>query len=273
MNHTYAVACLTLVSLSSAASAQTADSTRQAARVPLFESRDATIAVAFATATVLLLPFDRSLAVQMQEQGTQSNQFLRHVATGFRVMGGVGALATGGSLYAIGRLGHHAGVADLGLHSLEAIAVGSLATNVVKGLAGRARPYVVGDTIPDNFQFTRGFRKGTSYASFPSGHTTVAFALASTLTAETSRWWPKSKWLVASLAYSSATLVGVSRMYNDSHWASDVIVGAAIGTFSGLKVVRYNHSHRNNRLDRWLLSTSVHPLGTDGVALTWSIKP
>ena len=47
--------------------------------------------------------------------------------------------------------------------------------------------------------------------------------------------------------YGGATLVGLSRMYNNAHWASDVTLGAAIGTFSGIKVVRFNHSHAHDR--------------------------
>ncbi len=46
-------------------------------------------------------------------------------------------------------------------------------------------------------------------------------------------------------------------MYHNAHWASDVALGAGIGTFSGLKVVRYNHSHPKNRLDRLLLGTHI----------------
>jgi membrane-associated phospholipid phosphatase len=188
-------------------------------------------------------------------------------------MGSGGAFLVGGSMYAIGRFGHVASAADIGLHGLEAIVVGALATDVVKGLVGRARPYAVTDTNPGDVQFTRGFRKGAAYSSFPSGHTTVAFALASSVTAETRRRWPGSTWFVAPLTYGTATLVGVSRLYNNDHWGSDVILAAGIGTFSGLKVVCYNHSHIGNRLDRWLLSTSLVPLGQKSVALTWSLKP
>jgi membrane-associated phospholipid phosphatase len=71
--------------------------------------------------------------------------------------------------------------------------------------------------------------------------------------------------------YGGATLVGVSRMYHDKHWASDVVLGAAIGTFSGLKVVRYAHAHPKNFLDRAILHSSVSPVGIDGnVGLTVS---
>jgi membrane-associated phospholipid phosphatase len=62
--------------------------------------------------------------------------------------------------------------------------------------------------------------------------------------------------------YGGATLIGLSRMYNNAHWTSDVVVGAAIGTFSGIKVVRYNHGHSNNLIDRWLLG--MQPLLTEG---------
>jgi hypothetical protein len=48
-------------------------------------------------------------------------------------------------------------------------------------------------------------------------------------------------------------------MYHDKHWASDVALGAAIGTFSGLKVVRYSHAHPHNRLDRIILRADADP--------------
>jgi membrane-associated phospholipid phosphatase len=66
--------------------------------------------------------------------------------------------------------------------------------------------------------------------------------------------------------YGGATLVGLSRMYNNAHWASDVVLGAAIGTFSGIKVVRYSHGHSNNLVDRTLLGLRVVPT-PDGVAV------
>jgi membrane-associated phospholipid phosphatase len=57
--------------------------------------------------------------------------------------------------------------------------------------------------------------------------------------------------------YGAATLTGVSRMYNNQHWASDVIAGAAIGTLTGIKVFRYQHSHPDNWLDRKLLRAGI----------------
>jgi membrane-associated phospholipid phosphatase len=42
-------------------------------------------------------------------------------------------------------------------------------------------------------------------------------------------------------------------MYNNAHWASDVIVGAAIGSFVGWKVARYSHEHPTNNIDNFFL--------------------
>lgn len=63
--------------------------------------------------------------------------------------------------------------------------------------------------------------------------------------------------LVAPTMYGGAVLVALSRMYDDTHWASDVALGAAIGTFTGIKAVRYDHNHPKNRVNRWLLADSL----------------
>jgi len=71
--------------------------------------------------------------------------------------------------------------------------------------------------------------------------------------------------------YGGALTVGLARMYHNAHWASDVALGAGIGTFSGLKVVRYNHRPPHNRLDRWLLGAQVTPDSRGGVAVTFDV--
>ena len=68
--------------------------------------------------------------------------------------------------------------------------------------------------------------------------------------------------------YGGATLVGASRIYNNAHWASDVALGAAIGTFTGLKVVRYSHQHPDNPIDRLLLGFQATPSRVSGA---WSV--
>ena len=172
-----------------------------------------------------------------------------------------------------GRFANHPDIEDLGWHGTEAVLFGGGMAWAIKGLAGRARPFVTGDTTAHDFKFGGGFGNADRQ-SFPSGHTTAAFAAASAVTSEAERMWPHHFWLVAPVMYGGASLVGLSRMYHDKHWASDVALGAAIGTFSGLKVVRYAHTHPHNRLDRIMLGVEAHPTldgGHAGLALSFQM--
>jgi hypothetical protein len=62
-------------------------------------------------------------------------------------------------------------------------------------------------------------------------------------------------------------------MYNNKHWASDVLTGAMIGSFAGRKIVRYHHSHPGNKIDEWFLTGSVSRGDNGGIALRMSIFP
>lgn len=267
------LARLTIVSTlaaSTLAGAQPADTTH-ISREPLFTSKDAWIAAGFVAGTIALYPADRYFARKLQTPNNQENQFLKDAASGFRFMGTPGSMIIGVSMYGVGRVAKVDRMADLGLHGTEALLVAQNLVGLVKGLAGRARPEVsLEDT--HNFTFARGFKKGNDgYRSFPSGHAAMGFAAAAAVTSETSKWWPKSTWYVAPVMYGGATLIAASRMYNNKHWASDVVAGAAIGTFAGTKIVRYHHSHPGNRIDRWLLNPTVQKT-PDGVVVGLSIQ-
>jgi membrane-associated phospholipid phosphatase len=217
----------------------------------LFLGKDALLLGAFALGTAAVAPIDMRIAARLQDSATQENRFLSKTATGFRILGNPGSFFTGAGLYLIGRVDGNRRVQSLGLHSVESIMVANVVGVSIKLLAGRQRPYV--DTkVPDSFQLFRGFA-GDQFRSFPSGHTITAFAFASTVTRESQFWWPHATWYVGTAFYGGATLVGLSRIYNNQHWASDVMAGAAIGTLVGLKVVKYTHSHPGNRLDRELI--------------------
>lgn len=238
----------------------------------LFTWRDGVLAAGFTGVTIALFPADRSIARRLQDSSTQANHFFKNASRGIQYMADPGSIVIGVSMYAVGRVGHWKNAADLGLHGTEAVILSGAITAIVKDVAGRARPYVSADTSAHDFGFGRGLHGGGGYQSFPSGHTSAAFAAASAVTSEAQRWWSDGTWLVAPVMYGGATLVGLSRMYNNAHWTSDVIVGAAIGTFSGIKVVRYTHGHSTNRIDRWLLGVQpvLTPDGRPGVA--WSAQ-
>jgi membrane-associated phospholipid phosphatase len=65
-------------------------------------------------------------------------------------------------------------------------------------------------------------------------HTASSFAMASVMASTTDNFGVKT------LYYLGATFVGFSRMYKDKHWASDVILGAAIGELCGRVVTNYH---------------------------------
>ena len=239
-------------------------------REPLFTKRDAWIAGGFALGTMALFPLDKYAAKEIQRPHNQSNRFFRHQASNVRYVT-ESAYWIGGGLYAVGRLTGNERMADLGWHGTEAIIVGMVVTTTGKAIFGRARPLVDLEN-PTNFKLGRGFRH-EEYRSFPSGHSLTAFAAAAAVTAETGRWWPKQQWLIGTAMYGGATLMGVSRMYNNKHWASDVMMGAAIGTFAGRKIVQYHHSHPNNKLDRIILGVSAMPSIDGGMIVALTLKP
>ena len=237
----------------SQAGAQTADTlfTERS----FFDASDAVLLGGFTVATIAAAPADRWVTRQLQDEARQANRTLSRGATAFRVFGYPGTLVTSGLIYAAGIASGNRRTEDLGLHALESGIVAVTITSATKIIAGRARPDVSKDNAR-NFKLFRGWHND-NYQSFPSGHTTAAFAFASVISAESSHWWPDSRWVVGPVLYGAATLTGVSRIYNNRHWASDVLAGAAVGTLTGIKVFRYQHSHPDNWLDRKLLRAGV----------------
>jgi membrane-associated phospholipid phosphatase len=233
------------------AAAQTAATDSSSGPPSLFETRDLYYAGAFAAATLALAPLDRAVARRLQDSTLQASRFLKHASTGVRLLGSPGSLVLGSATYAGGKIAGSRDVAELGLHTTEAVIIADGITGVIKMAAGRGRPSLDPDH-PYNFHFMGGLQ-GDPHRSFPSGHTTSAFAAASAASEEVGQLWPNQKWWVRIALYGSAGLVGVSRVYNNAHWASDVVVGAAIGSFTGWKVARYAHAHPGNTIDRIFL--------------------
>ena len=204
---------------------------------PAFKGSDAITLVAAGAGSMVLMRYDRDIGSWARQAGLQHNHLLQGTMTGARLFGDPGAIIIGAGLWAGGALNHDQTTSIDGLRSLESITVASVVSWAIKGIGGRARPYV-DSTNAGDWRFGRGFRSGGQYQSFPSGHTTAAFAFASAITARVAeRSAADARWM-GPLLYGVATLTGLSRMYDQKHWASDVLLGAAIGTVSGLVVVR-----------------------------------
>jgi membrane-associated phospholipid phosphatase len=85
----------------------------------------------------------------------------------------------------------------------------------------------------------------TTTASFPSGHTSNSFALATSLSLN----YPK--WYVIVPSYLWASSVAYSRMHLGVHYPSDVLMGAVIGAGSSFLTYKLNQWMGNRKFARW----------------------
>lgn len=116
----------------------------------------------------------------------------------------------------------------VGALSLGSIVVNALSTSALKAFFARHRPNV----STENHGFDGPFSNSNN-TSLPSSHTSTAFAVAASVATVY-----KDHRLVPPLAYGVATLVGLSRINDNVHWASDVLAGAAVGYLSARVVNR-----------------------------------
>jgi len=123
-------------------------------------------------------------------------------------------------------LGHRSDRAASLVRIAEGALAASASVSVVKFAVGRARPY----QTPGDQDVVRPF---SGNSSFPSGHTALAFGIASAIDRETSARW------VPFVVYPLAGLVGWSRLRDGEHWSSDVVAGAALGFWTARKAVDF----------------------------------
>jgi hypothetical protein len=114
---------------------------------------------------------------------------------------------------------------------------GASASLIASGLILYPLKYTVGRSRPNAGKGAYDFQPFSGADSFPSGHTTEAFAIATVIAEHYDSIWIKLS------SYGIASMVGYARMNNNEHWASDVLAGAAIGTFVGHVVVHFNRNH------------------------------
>jgi membrane-associated phospholipid phosphatase len=86
------------------------------------------------------------------------------------------------------------------------------------------------------------YKSVSSFDAFPSGHTAAAFSIATVFATQ----YNDTK-AIPILCYSMATLVGISRLTEHAHWASDDFVGGLIGYVCGKEVVSHYNKTNNNQ--------------------------
>ena len=132
---------------------------------------------------------------------------------------------------------------------LASLLLAGVTTGSIKELVGRVRP----DDTRDPYLF----RPFTRHDAFPSGHATVAFALAGSLSEEIHNPW------ASAALYTAAAGTAWSRVNDQKHWTSDVVAGAAIGITSA-KLIE----------GRWRIFGLGPPkflIDSHGVRLEWHI--
>jgi len=134
------------------------------------------------------------------------------------------------------------------LLATQAYITGAAMESFLKLLSGRQRPYYYNPReIEAEPKFNGPLSSGKDIyghkinSSFPSGHTTVAFAVATVFAMEY-----KDRPLIPLISYSAATLIGLSRITENKHWITDVFFGGVLGYFTGRLVV--NNYHRYAKL-------------------------
>ncbi|MEA3521550.1 MAG: phosphatase PAP2 family protein, partial [Campylobacterota bacterium] len=106
-----------------------------------------------------------------------------------------------------------------------AIVTTGLSVNLLKMFFGKARPILLKKEEIFGFDWFV-LPSAYDYHSFPSGHTTTAFTIATVLTLIFPRYWPAF--------YGYAIVMALSRVLNWNHYVSDVLAGALFGTIATL---------------------------------------
>lgn len=109
------------------------------------------------------------------------------------------------------------------------------ATVIASGIITPVLKYSIGRYRPSQTTSAFKFRPFSGHQSLPSGHATQAFAIATVVATHFNEPWEQA------LSYGAAALVDVARIQQNAHFASDVVVGSAIGWAVGRAVVHRHH--------------------------------
>jgi membrane-associated phospholipid phosphatase len=201
---------------------------------------------------------DRAIAAVLQSAAFQQNPLLHGIGMLFNWWGGPGVIYFAALLWLGGRVLKYPRISLLGLRGVEGIAVAAAISGIVKGIAGRARPFFT-PGAPWHWSLNAGWTDA-HYASIPSGHTTATFAFATAVSVVAAHRMMSQRTVITIAAFLSAVLVAFARMYTNQHWFSDVAVGAVLGYVTGLVLTRWHERHRSTMFDRVLLGRAAEKI-------------
>ncbi|MBQ2907888.1 MAG: phosphatase PAP2 family protein [Bacteroidales bacterium] len=221
-----------------------------------YDWKDWTVFGGIATATTLAFVYDDEIFNYIDKTFTnsQSNTISQYSDIYGEELFIVPSIAL---TYTIGAIAKDTRLKNMSLATLQSFIFAEVASAGIKVLTCRERPDANSQQPTSNSQSWLGPFATFESTSFVSGHSTRAFALATTVAG----FYPEKKW-VGIVSYSLATATSLGRVISKEHWTSDVIVGAALGYFIGRGVVKFNEKIGN------INSVRIEPIATNyGVGL------
>ena len=197
-----------------------------------WSSRDWLTLGAISASIGVVMVFDEDIQHAIRSGRTNS---VTEIFDNVQPFGNEYAIGVVGTFYLWGEIFKDSRANSTALDSVAATAIGP-------GLIVNASKYLVGRARPTDGKGAYDFQPFSGHDSFMSGHTTEAFTLASVITEHYNAPWVKVT------AYALAGTVGYARLNNNRHWASDVLVGAVVGTYVGKTVVHFNREHHRIKL-------------------------
>jgi|KBSSwiStaDraftv2_1062776.scaffolds.fasta_scaffold123629_2 membrane-associated phospholipid phosphatase len=157
----------------------------------------------------------------------------------------------------------------LDIDPLQSICLDVIESHLIAGGIRNLGKFVIGRDHPFEAERSVFFVHGTS---MPSGHTSVVFEIATIFTRHTEGMPKAWQMAVGVTSYGIATAVAVQRVGTDAHWASDVVLGGALGTLVANTVVNRNQERRRNEglaVGRPTLMPTLDGEGQPALALVW----
>jgi len=191
-----------------------------------WQGRDWLTASFVVAASVGMYAYDQDIKEWFQDKRNSTTDNLAKVFT--PIGNPLFAVPAMGLVYLYGEHRQSEKAKRIGLLGVESIVLSGVFTGALKFATHRPRPDT-GERY-NKWEASRFF--STDNLSFPSLHTSTAFSMAKVLAAEADNPY------VTPVVYALASLVGLARLNDNDHWASDAFVGAAIGYFTAAAVLR-----------------------------------
>ena len=203
-----------------------------------------------ATGTVLLFTLDQELESD-RETIFSKNPTFQKIIGGYGDVDYANIFSIG--LYTAGLLTGEDEIRRTGRLLIESLFISGSTALLLRVITGRPRPYM------NEGSAFKWFETDLDYQSFPSGHTTVVFAVSTVLAERIDNGWARAGF------YSLAAVAALERSSSSDHWFSDVILGGILGYGSAMFVL-----HQEDLITGLPADISFYP-SVSGLNLLWRL--